>query len=103
MNYLKLSLIIMLNMWLFWQPSTSMAFSDCTYSVINVKSWDTLSVRAWPGIKSRKIYELQPYASGIELTGKSRQLRRYRWVQIRYDGIVGWVNSSYLEEDCYNK
>jgi len=100
MNYLKLLSIIMLNLLLFWQPSTSMAFSHCIYKVINVKSWDTLSVRKWPGIKSRIIYNLAANTRGIELTGRSRQLRRYLWVQIRHNGITGWINRSYLEEDC---
>jgi uncharacterized protein YraI len=76
--------------------------AGCPFQVVNVRSNDTLSVRKKPGIGYKKIYKLNPNATGIEVTGRARKIGRSYWLPIKYQYIKGWVNRRYIqEEDCY--
>jgi uncharacterized protein YraI len=73
----------------------------CLFQVVNVRSNDSLSVRLGPGIDYKKIYQLRPNATGIEVTGGAEKVGRSYWVPIKYNYIQGWVNSRYIQEqDC---
>ncbi len=75
--------------------------AGCSFQVVNVDSNDTLSVRQGAGIRYKKIYNLSPNATGIEVTGRSKKAGRSRWLPIKYKYVKGWVNRRYIqEEDC---
>ena len=53
---------------------------------------DTLRMRAGPGARHRAITEIEPGACGVSVRGECAG----RWCPVRYRGIYGWVNASYL-------
>ena len=71
------------------------SLNEGNWHVSNVRSDDTLSVRDGPGVKYRKVSTL-PYNANhltvlfVQMNGKSN------WYKIKYNQIVGWVNSRFL-------
>jgi uncharacterized protein YraI len=72
----------------------------CTYHIVKVRSNDRLWIRANPGTKSGKVGAIPYDGTGIQIIGDEVKLSKSRWIPIRYKGIEGWVNRSYLETDC---
>jgi uncharacterized protein YraI len=71
----------------------------CSFQVVNVRFNDSLSVRNGPGIRYKKIYQLAPNATGIEVTSRALKVGRSYWVRIKYNGISGWVNRRYIQDE----
>lgn len=72
---------------------TAHACACCdTFKVVNVASWDTLNVRAGPGMRYEVVDRLAPGEGCIAWTGR----RRGAWVLIRVGDTTGWVSSRYL-------
>ena len=63
------------------------------YKVINVRSNDTLNVRANPYVANNKVGELQPYAQGFKVLETQVNYKGDRWSRINYNGLEGWVIS----------
>jgi len=67
-----------------------------SYSVTGVVQWDVLSMRKYPGIKSKIIAQIPPNGSAINTTGKSVKKGQSTWVQVKWKTQTGWVNKRYL-------
>lgn len=69
-----------------------------TFGVVGVAADDMLNVRALPGAGQAIIAELEPLATGVELTGKARLLSDPRavWYEIDAAGVIGWVHSRFV-------
>ena len=63
-----------------------------TRCVSGVWGGDTLRVRAGPGARHRTIWEIEPGACGVSIRGSCAG----GWCPVRYRGVYGWVNASYL-------
>ncbi len=72
-------------------------FAATGYSVTGVKAWDVLSMRKYPGTKSKIIAQIPPNGSAISKTGKRVKKGRSTWVQVKWKTQTGWVNSRYLK------
>ncbi len=59
--------------------------------VYGIRWDDTLAVRTGPSTRYRRIGDLPPNASGIEILEC-----RYRWCRIRYGNLTGWSSAKYL-------
>jgi len=68
------------------------------YAVFNVLASDTLNVREAPGVRAKITARLPSDATGIEYSGESRKVGKDTWAKIKFNGITGWVNQSYLYE-----
>ena len=66
------------------------------YTVVNVASDDVLNVRANAGVAHPIVGAIPPQGMGVQITGAGAQLDGSLWAPIKYKGITGWVNSSYL-------
>ncbi len=66
------------------------------YQVIKVESWDTLNMRAGPGVGQDAVAQLPHDATGIELLGDTQQVGKTHWVQISWQDKRGWVSKAYL-------
>ncbi len=60
--------------------------------VARVHPRDALLVRAGPGSAHRPIWEIEPGACGVSIRGDCAG----SWCPVRYRGVYGWVNASYL-------
>lgn len=67
-----------------------------TYKIVGVVAGDTLNLRQQPGVNSKVLYKLPANTSGISLTGRTVQVGKTRWAEIKYQGKVGWVNQRYV-------
>lgn len=73
--------------------SEAQACACCgTYKVVGVDDEDPLNVRSGPGTAHGVVLRLGPDEGCIMKTGK----RRGRWVEIKAQGVRGWVNGGYL-------
>ena len=63
-----------------------------TMCVSGVRPFDSLQVRAGPGSRHRPIWEIEPGACGVSIRGSCAG----SWCPVRYRGVYGWVNASYL-------
>lgn len=62
------------------------------YARVSGIRWnDTLAVRSGPSTRYRRIGDLPPDATGVEILECSR-----RWCRIRYGNLVGWSYNKYL-------
>lgn len=66
------------------------------YKVIKVESWDTLNMRAGPGVKNAVVTQLPYNAQGLVLTGKQIAVGRTQWAEVNWQGKTGWVSKAYL-------
>lgn len=62
-----------------------------TYRVIDVAADDVLNIRATPGSKGELVGSIPSDGHSISKIGEEG-----RWVQISYQGVVGWVHGRYL-------
>lgn len=74
----------------------SNVWAASTYKIIGVVADDTLNLRQQPGMTGKVVSKLPANASGITLTGKATAVGKTRWVEIKYQGKVGWVNQRYV-------
>ena len=77
-----------------WVNSNYLAHQ--AYTVVNVASDDVLNVRANAGVAHPIVGAIPPQGMGVQITGAGAQLDGSLWAPIKYKGITGWVNSSYL-------
>ena len=61
--------------------------------VARVAWWDTLRVRAGPGVGHSEIGELPPWACRVARAGACQGA----WCRVAWRGQLGWVNTYYLE------
>ncbi len=78
----------------------TLAFSPVTianeFSVKGVSAGDVLSMRKYPGVKSKIIAQIPPNGSGLKPTGKRVQKGRSIWAQVKWKTQTGWVNTRYI-------
>lgn len=72
------------------------AWAANTYKIVGVVAGDTLNLRQQPGVNSKVLYKLPANASSISMTGRTMQVGKTRWAEIKYQGKVGWVNQRYV-------
>ena len=73
------------------------------YRVAFVEESDVLNVRAGSGVDFDIVGELQPDATGINITGQGQVVEGSVWVPIETGRISGWVNSLFLTRDMKNE
>jgi hypothetical protein len=54
-----------------------------------------LNVRVRPSIRTQRIEQI-PFNMRVEVLGRTVQERNSFWVQVRYNGVVGWVSARWL-------
>lgn len=64
-----------------------------TYKVVSVAANDVLNIRTGPSKEHPSIGTIDPEARGVRLVGTCQG----DWCPVRHLGVVGWVNSYYLE------
>jgi len=81
---------------------------EAYYKVVNVEKNDTLSVRAKPSASSKKVTELMPYDTGLQIE-KCQMNGRTKWCKVFFIGEdyflferdmpdEAWVNVKYLKK-----
>ncbi len=74
---------------------------NCKYRVINVSNDDILWIRSEADEKSQRIGAIPFDGNDIKITGLEKVVKNTHWIPIKYkECITGWVNNSFLEEDC---
>lgn len=73
----------------------------CYSRVINVAANDMLFIRSDPTVSSQRVGAIPYEGTDIKIIGVFQMVGKTRWVPIKYQGIEGWVNYSYLEQDCH--
>ena len=63
-----------------------------TMCVAGVGYRDALRLRAGPGSRHRAIWDIEPGACGVSIRGRCAG----GWCPVRYRGVYGWLNASYL-------
>ncbi len=76
--------------------TSSISVAASGMQVTGVEVYDALNLRSGPGISESIIGNIPPNGKQIELTGQQIQLRSSGWVEVTWNGQVGWVNSRYL-------
>lgn len=74
---------------------------SCSYRVVNVAANDMLFIRAKPTVSSQPVGAIPYKGTDVKITGHFQTVGQTRWVPIKYQGIEGWVNYAYLEQDCH--
>ncbi len=64
--------------------------------VVGVAFDDVLNVRIAPGTDFEVIGTLDPDAAGVTATGHNRLLPNSFWVEVEFEGQLGWVNESFV-------
>jgi hypothetical protein len=72
--------------------------------VIGVRHDDVLNLRARPGADQPIRDEIPPTFDDLVAEGNTRELPSSFWLEVDYDGTVGWVNLSYIgyQGDTYD-
>ena len=75
-----------------------------SYSVVNLDASETLNIRTdihrVYNYKDGQVFGSIPSgADTVEATGLSIMLNGSRWREVRYEGMTGWVNASYLKRN----
>ncbi|MDM8567272.1 LysM peptidoglycan-binding domain-containing protein [Candidatus Halobeggiatoa sp. HSG11] len=74
---------------------------NCQYRVINVRNDDMLWIRLEASEKSQRIGAVPFNGNEIMITGPEKVVKNTHWIPVKYkECITGWVNRSFLEEDC---
>lgn len=68
------------------------------YSITNIPTGSSLTLRAWPSQISQPLTSIPANTNAIRSTGKTITLDTTNWLQITYDDKVGWVESNYLAQ-----
>ncbi len=74
--------------------------SPCYYRVVKVPANDVLWIRSKPIVKSQRVGAILHNGTEIIITGAELDIKKSRWVPVKYKGIEGWVNRAFLEKDC---
>jgi LysM repeat protein len=72
----------------------------CSSHVVKVPTNDMLFIRAKPTVISMRVGAIPYDGTDVQITGSIKTVGKTHWVPIKYKGIEGWVNQSYLEPDC---
>jgi spore germination protein GerM len=64
--------------------------------VVGVAHDDVLNLRAGPGVGYDVLLGLDPMAENLMATGRHRLLEGSIWDEVTVDGMMGWVNSSFI-------
>lgn len=64
--------------------------------VSGVSHDDVLNLRAAPGVNQPISDEIPPTAANLVAQGKTRDLSPGFWIEVAYEGTVGWVNFAYI-------
>lgn len=64
--------------------------------VIGVRHDDVLNLRAAPGADQPIADEIPPTFAGLIARGNTRDLDPSFWIEVDFDGTVGWVNLVYV-------
>jgi len=51
-------------------------------------------------MKSQRVGAILHNGTEIIITGAELDIKKSRWVPVKYKGIEGWVNRAFLEKDC---
>jgi hypothetical protein len=71
------------------------SYSNGRYARVSGIRWnDSLAVRSGPSTRYRRIGNLPPDATGVQILECTR-----KWCRIRYGGIVGWSYAKYLRSN----
>ena len=72
--------------------------------VIGVRHDDVLNLRAGPGANQPIRDEIPPTFDDLVAEGNTRELPSSFWLEVDYDGTVGWVHMSYIsyQGDTYD-
>jgi len=65
-------------------------------AVIGVAHDDVLNLRAAPGAEQGILEEIPPLFAALTARGHTRQLPGSQWIEVDYQGTVGWVNLRYI-------
>lgn len=64
--------------------------------VIGVRHNDVLNLRAGPGTNQRVLAGIPPTFTNLTALGNTRQLPASFWIQVDFNGTVGWVSLRYI-------
>ncbi len=64
--------------------------------VVGVAFDDSLNVRTGPGVGYEVVATLPPIATDIGVTGGTRLFPSSLWYEVDADGVISWVNASYI-------
>ena len=64
--------------------------------VIGVDYEDVLNLRAGPGVAAPVSDEIPPTFADLVAQGNTRDLSPGFWIEVAYEGTVGWVNLAYI-------
>ena len=73
----------------------ALACEPSYFRVVKVPHNDVLNIREGPSTEHRIIGIIAPEGRDVENTCSCNE----EWCQIRYFGVVGWVNRAYLAPD----
>jgi hypothetical protein len=74
-----------------YTPSTN-SYRNNPYARVSGIQWnDTLAVRTGPSTRYRRIGDLPPDATGVEILECTR-----KWCRVRYGNLIGWSYAKYL-------
>lgn len=79
-------------------PALATADGPDFYRVVGVAPYDVLNMRAGPAVSYAVVHRIPPDGRGIENLASCVG----NWCQVRFDGVIGWVNRRYLAEDGYD-
>jgi len=73
-------------------PAPVSSYHSGRYARVSGIRWDdTLAVRTGPSTRYRRIGDLPPDATGVEILECTR-----KWCRIRYGNLIGWSYAKYL-------
>lgn len=87
--------LVILSGLLFFSPV--IADDKFMHQITKVKSWDTLNLRAKPGVKSRVVARIPANADSISLLGEKVSIGETVWLKINWQGKEGWVSQYFLK------
>jgi hypothetical protein len=70
--------------------------ADDIVMVVGVEYDDVLNLRAAPGANQPISDEIPPTYTDLVAQGNTRDLSPGFWIEVDYDGTVGWVNLAYI-------
>lgn len=80
-------------------PGTPIEFGPAegdVLMVIGVRYDDVLNLRAAPGADQRIEDEIPPTFDELVALGNTRELPRSFWIEVDYEGTLGWVHMGYI-------
>lgn len=74
-----------------------------TYQVTQIAADDVLNLRAAPSSAEKVLARIPANAKDLEGTGATKKVKSQTWVELRWQGKVGWVNKRYLTSGAGDK